>query len=138
MGYRSEIYMYIACPTLEDFEKVLQSMMQQSEYNSIPLLLIAKRGQIIQNENGVYVLKYFDDWIKWYETDDEYIHDVGQDLEEDEIQFHLEFLRIGEEFEDVERFDYYNMKKENQKFRLLQDRHNIMVTRLVETDSELD
>ena len=96
MGYESKVYIHC----------------DKNAYNRIKNYLNKYTPDTISkvtwgiNTKEEYLIEY--DWVKWYENDPTYFPEVDKimsvlsELEEDETKGSFGYLRIGEDYEDIE------------------------------------
>lgn len=99
MGYESKIYIHCDKNAYNKLENIFWS----NGYFTPDKI----SGEVEEEHNIIsYLIEY--DWVKWYEDNPEYYPEVDEimsilsELEKDNSKGSFGYLRIGEEYEDVE------------------------------------
>lgn len=89
MGYRSKVYIYCDKKCYEELKETIKTELCPDK--------------LYKNDNN-YLIEY--EWVKWYEDypEIETIMAILEELQDDEEKGKFGYLRLGEDYEDVERF----------------------------------
>lgn len=109
MGYRSSVFLSIVIAGEENYNTLLQKILNMSETYPGVVNFIGEMSHT-QKMDEYYALNVVSYDLKWYEEDDSFLQDLHEYMMESGLKFRFEFLRVGEDLGDVEELYDENME----------------------------